>query len=117
MLKIRFINFYANTILRFMPIYRFIGIWRCPFRRECGPDSEYGADYEFELPEAERVCFTRRHLGCREYQTRKLRQKERTKQEKTESAAPVLLQLHDMKPPEWKNTKPRPADYNADDIF
>jgi hypothetical protein len=52
-----------------MSVYRWIGILRCPYRDECGPDKmiDYG-----ELAEtAEEFCFTRRHLKCGKYKSRK----------------------------------------------
>lgn len=49
-----------------MSIYRLIGIMRCPFIDECGPDRQW-IDYEIEIKGIEKTCLTRRHRGCDEY--------------------------------------------------
>ncbi len=55
-----------------MSIYSLIGILRCPFRKECGPDAGWGLDYEHEEKPLEKLCFTRRHLGCEVYKSKRL---------------------------------------------
>jgi hypothetical protein len=53
-----------------MSIYAFIGILRCPYRDECGPDAGWGLDYEDDRGDAERFCFTRRHYKCDIYKSK-----------------------------------------------
>jgi hypothetical protein len=52
--------------LKSMTIYRLVGVLRCPYRRECGPDMKILC-YDYEERDIEKMCLTREHFSCPEY--------------------------------------------------
>ena len=53
-----------------MSLWRILGIFRCPYINECGPNkTEF--DYEFEEDAANETCLTREHFSCPIYISKK----------------------------------------------
>ncbi|MFH1420887.1 MAG: hypothetical protein ABIG30_02870 [Candidatus Aenigmatarchaeota archaeon] len=75
-----------------MSVYEFIGVLRCPYRDNCGPDSEQTA-FEFRDEDTdafEDVCYTRRHRECDQFKMKRA-QEQRTKPRLDKRAFRLLL--------------------------
>lgn len=53
-----------------------VGIGRCPYEKECGPETPWISDRLEEI-EAERTCYTFHHRSCEKYKKITQEQKRR----------------------------------------